>query len=215
MASYTLADKILLMSDSELRDFIKYTPEGETKNIALGEASKRGMQLRSSESASSPPTQPISVVEQKQSLPSQAFGRRDPWGKAQHVNDENAPLLYSKRAIYSFSVFFSVVFGAIMMVMNMRELKKPEGVVPTVTFSIGYLAAVICVTNYLSTRYEHDLSSSNLIALLGGALLNKMIWDKYIGDSVMYRKRGILIPTIVGIVCLGLFLIVYFSAHQA
>lgn len=129
--------------------------------------------------------------------------KKDYWGKAKQVEDEQAPLLYSKRTIYAFSALFSVLAGAILMVMNTRKLEKHDAIVPILTFAISYLALVISLVEYLESYFNKPMDNSTVFSILGGLLLTHFLWGKYIGDETQYRKRKILIPSLI---CSGLAL---------
>jgi len=131
--------------------------------------------------------------------------KKDPWGKSLQVDDEQAPLLFSKRAIYTFSFFFSVLAGAILMVLNTRNMKRHDAIVPILSFAIGYLTLAITVINLIESYFKISIPNSSIAALSGGMLLTHFLWGKYIGDETLYRKRKTLFP---GLICTG-FLIVF------
>lgn len=129
--------------------------------------------------------------------------KKDYLGKALQVEDEQAPLLYSKRTIYAFSALFSVLAGAILMVMNTRKLEKHDAIVPILTFAISYLALVISLVEYLESYFNKPIDNSTFFSIVGGLLLTHFLWGKYIGNDTQYRKRKILIPALI---CSGLAL---------
>jgi len=106
--------------------------------------------------------------------------RRDYWGKEQQADDESAPLLYSRRAIYAFSFLFSALFGAALMALNLRELKKHEGVVPTISFSIAYLATALWLETLVESHFHIEVKGGILVSSVGGWLLQRYLWNKYI-----------------------------------
>src|SRR5436189_217985 len=105
MPDYKLKDRLLLMSDGELKEFLQTSADPEVRRAALSEAKDRGIDF------SQLPSEPQgTLVLTKVNLDS-----HDRWEKSQQVQDESAPLLYSKLAIYMLSAFFSVLFGAVLM----------------------------------------------------------------------------------------------------
>ena len=47
------------------------------------------------------------------------------WWKSKNiVKDESAPLYYSKHVIDCFSIFFSTLFGAILLAINFKKINK-------------------------------------------------------------------------------------------
>jgi hypothetical protein len=204
MLASSFKDTLLLMSNRELREFLQdvsiHSPEEQ--DAAREEAKKRGIET----------TAPSVLTEPQLVLAKVDLDPDDHWGSTQQVEDVSAPLLYSKRAIYTFTFLFSVLFGAFLMVLNLRALRKPEGVVPTVSFSIGYLTTVIVVLNFLESHFKTTLSSSYLVAWAGAVLILQLIWNKYIGKEIKYRKRDILVPTIVGIAFIVGFILIIWIA---
>jgi len=182
--------------------------KGFTTRAALPEAKKRGLQLNEISKL-------LHALAAKPRQPTKVSPPQDRWGTGQHVTDEAAPILYSKRAIYTFTFFFSVIFGAGLMVINLRTLRRPEGVVPTVSFSIGFLATVFLVLDYLQSSSGTITSRGYLVSYLGSWLILKLIWDKYIGKDQKYRKRSVFFPLLVGIALIVgyLFFVTRFSTH--
>ncbi len=187
-------DKLLLMSNGELREFLQDSRNHTTEEVdaALAEAKNRGLEVGKQALESQP-------IESPPIFPKPVLDPQDRWGAAQQVTDESAPLLYSKRAIYTFTFVFSVLFGAVLLVLNLRSLKKPEGVVPTISFSIAYLVTVILVLDLLESQLKTTISSGYLVSYFGAWLILKLVWDKYIGKDTKYRKRSILAPLAISV----------------
>ena len=202
MVNSSLRDKFALMSNHELREYLEHptTSSPEALDLAFNEANSRHMEVNKA-----------APVHEKQLVVTKVdLDPHDQWGKTQQVEDKSAPLLYSKRAIYTFSFLFSVLFGGVLIVLNLRELKKPEGVVPTLSFSIAYLATVVFVLGFLESQLHISISDGFLASYLGAWLILKMVWDKYIGKDIKYRKRKLVVPTIVAIAIFALYFFVVF-----
>lgn len=58
------------------------------------------------------------------------------------VKDVNAPMYYSQKAIYNFSIFFSPLFGSILTGINISQTERREGMMEVISFGIGYTALV-------------------------------------------------------------------------
>src|SRR5689334_8818979 len=87
---------------------------------------------------------------------------------------ESVPLLYSLGAVYIFSFLSTLLFGTILMVLNLYELKKTEGILPTVIYSIVYLAPISFLINYFAMYHNfdfHDCYSMQFANLLGAILI--------------------------------------------
>ncbi|SKB62479.1 Rossmann-fold NAD(P)-binding domain-containing protein [Daejeonella lutea] len=54
------------------------------------------------------------------------------------VDDQNAPEYYSERAIYIFSALFSVLFGAALLAINLRNTRQEKGIWEVAAFGILY-----------------------------------------------------------------------------
>ncbi|MEO7990219.1 MAG: hypothetical protein ABI663_11800 [Chryseolinea sp.] len=109
------------------------------------------------------------------------------------VEDVDAPELYSPRAIWGFSVFFSVIFGAVLLASNITDRKAKW---MAIGFGIVYTAVVIVIVNLLP-----QTNSGIVIGLnAGGALiLTKLFWDKYVGAETKFRTKAIWRPLIISI----------------
>ena len=119
---------------------------------------------------------------------------RSSWDK-NAVVDGSAPALFSEKAIFGFSMFFSPLFGAALLVANLRQLGRKEGQV--ITINIGLFFAAVAI--YLFDKF-HD--STYIYAWnAGGALvLTRFIWPRSIGNELKYRKKPIWMALLVSIV---------------
>lgn len=139
------------------------------------------------------------------------------WGSDQFVVDDAAPLLYSKRTIYIFSVLFSVIFGAGLLLINTRELKKHDAIVPILSFSIGYFFGIIWIIDFLEGKFSFNLPPTPIFSVLGGLLLIEIFWRKYIGRELKFRKRPIWKPTSIGfsvVIFLLIIIAIYFNTEK-
>jgi hypothetical protein len=95
------------------------------------------------------------------------------------------PVLYSQRAITGFSLFFSVIFGAVLMMSNLKD--NPRAKWTIFAFAISYTFVSVFVLSLIGT------SSLLTIAIngFGGAILTQYFWNKYIGAETPYIARPI------------------------
>ena len=120
------------------------------------------------------------------------------------VDDSDAPLLYSQKAIYSFSLFFGVLFGSILMTLNFRKTADKKGGLTALAFGVVYTAIQLWVLSFIPRNTGLTLATS-----LGGAfILNLYFWNKFIGKETTYRKRPIWTPLILGIALAALLFLV-------
>ncbi len=100
------------------------------------------------------------------------------------------PILYSKRAIQGFTVFFSTIFGAILLMQNLKEMNKPIARNQVLVFGVSYTIASIILLNYLPKMFFVTL----LFNLLGYAILSEYFWNKNLGNQLKYKKKEIWKP---------------------
>jgi hypothetical protein len=112
------------------------------------------------------------------------------------VSEEEAVVsLYSRSAVFGFSIFFSTIFGSILLMINLRRLgEKRKG------FEILLLGIAYAILSSVLV----DLAGANLVLslvlnVLGGYLMSTYFWAKYIGLEFSHEKQSILIPLILGI----------------
>jgi len=111
------------------------------------------------------------------------------------VSEEEVVSLYSRSAVFGFSIFFSTIFGSILLMINLRRLgEKRKG------FEILLLGIAYAILSSVLV----DLAGANLVLslvlnVLGGYLMSTYFWAKYIGLEFSHEKQSILIPLILGI----------------
>ena len=125
------------------------------------------------------------------------------------VDNEDAPELYSVRVLTAFSALFSVLFGGIMMAMNLKRIKADKGIIPVLLFSFAYTAFVIAFVNWFKLR---GIGTS--LNIVGSVFLTKLYWKKYIGEELKYRSRAFWIPAIIGVALVGLILLAVISGQN-
>ena len=116
------------------------------------------------------------------------------------VTDPNAPLLYSKVAIMVFSTIFTVIFGAILLSLN---INKKNQKIYVVGFGVLFTTLAILIGNLV----PHSTSYVFLINGIGGYVLTSDFWNKYLGRETKYRTKPIWIPLVISIVITALLLV--------
>lgn len=127
------------------------------------------------------------------------------------VNAE-IPEYYSPAAILGFSIFFSVIFGGILMFSNLRRAgKKNESIAAlVVSFVIMVLSALV------AHAYQMNQWVVLLANVSGALILIEYFWKKYLGYNVLFKKKS-LIKAIVISVTISLLMavvILYFFPEQ-
>ena len=115
------------------------------------------------------------------------------------VQDESAPLLFSQKAISSFSFLVNPLLGAILLSINLKILERAIKSVPVILFALIYDIVFI----YLFSIASNSHSDPGIITVayfsLGGLIMNFYFWPKYIGKETQYRSRSIRNPLIISI----------------
>lgn len=126
---------------------------------------------------------------------SNSFGLMTRW-KVNIVTDVEAPQLFSRQVINAFSILFSVLFGGILLAINLKNIGCKRGVYVVLGYSFAYLSLMIIILNQI----EKPVSSLTLgFNLLGAIPLYNYFWWKYIGKETNYRTKPFWLPLIVGI----------------
>jgi len=123
------------------------------------------------------------------------------------TTDQEAPLLYSRFAIYAFTVFCSVFFGGVLMFLNLRKLKNKHGQVVVAIYTVLYGAIVYPVL----MQFDMRISLLNIVNILGSIPFYYIFWVKYVGKTTKYRTESVLIPSIIGAFIVALFIILIFN----
>jgi len=111
------------------------------------------------------------------------------------VSEEESVSLYSRSAVFGFSLFFSTIFGSILLMINLRRLGEKRK---------GYEILLLGIAYAILSSVLVDLAGANLVLslvlnVLGGYLMSTYFWAKYIGLEFSHEKQSILIPLILGI----------------
>lgn len=121
------------------------------------------------------------------------------------VADLDAPDYYSKRAIYCFSILFSVFFGSFMLAANCKDAQKPAWPVILFGFLYNFLTSVLL--NYLSLGLSYIFIANGV----GVLLMYELFWGRYIGGQTKYRAKSILKPSIIAGVLFTVYILFLFS----
>lgn len=194
------------LSDKELQGYLsntsKYIPEAI--EAALAELQKRGRVF--SEAELSALQTEIDARKEVAPVANEVPLVINPlWKKTQSVDDPNAPVYYSERAIYMFSIFFNVLFGTILSAINFSKTEQKKGVFEVIAFGIGYTVLMLAVLLQFP-------GNSFLIIIFNvvGAMILQLFWNKYIGKDIPYHARPIWIPLVIGLILVVLMLLSIF-----
>jgi hypothetical protein len=116
------------------------------------------------------------------------------------------PLLYSKRAIQGFTLFFSTIFGAILLMQNLKEMNKPVARNQVLVFGVAYTIASVILLNYLPKMFFVTL----LFNIFGYAILSEYFWNKNLGNQLKFKKKEIWKPLTITFVVMFFLLLLQF-----
>ncbi len=110
----------------------------------------------------------------------------------------SVPKLYSPQAIFGFTVFFSIVLGAILLCINLKRLGKIREMNTVILGSFAYFFG----GSLLLAGMAGNVIVSLLFNIGGALLLNLFFWKKYIGD-IPYERKQVWLPLLI---CLVIFI---------
>ena len=111
------------------------------------------------------------------------------------TEDPNAPELHSKRVIMVFSGLFSTIFGAVLLMYNMKQTENKTGRIQVLIFGISYTIITLLIVNLLNIGGNIAL----LFNIAGGGILSEYFWNKFIGKEFEHRKRSWVKPAIMSV----------------
>jgi hypothetical protein len=184
-----LRERMTGMSEAELAIYLdnysKYTPEAI--KLAAEELKRRGRNFSDEE------LKEIDIkIEKKTKAENEAMWTGE-WSDANIVTDLNAPLLYSKKAIRVFCLFFSTMFGAVLLSSNINDNKRKWIMIG---FGVIYTAFSIVVLSWIPSPIYPGL----LLNIGGGFGLTTTFWDNFVGKETKYRSKPIWKPLVISIV---------------
>jgi hypothetical protein len=185
-------------TDEELREHIdnreNYLPE--TVLNAVAELQRRGHEFSDEE---------LQVINEDMAARMDIAASTSPLGilndsyKNALVEDPNAYAFYSRRVIKVFTFFFGAVFGAILMAINIAKTKDTIGVLLVLVFGFG----VTVVEIGLASSANLGAAANIFFAIVNASMIDALFWNKYIGNTALYKARQYWIPLVVGLLLAG------------
>lgn len=106
------------------------------------------------------------------------------------------PKIYSHKAIWGFSVFFSAIFGAVMLMQNLKDIGKRKEANIILILSILYTVLSAIIVNLP----EKPMTGITLLVnAIGGAVLSSYYYKKYFPSENKYKKKKIWKPLIISL----------------
>lgn len=116
------------------------------------------------------------------------------------------PNLYSKKTIQGFTIFFSTIFGTVLLMSNLKEQKKPNARIQVLIFGIVYTIFSTVILNFLPRMFFITI----LFNLIGYAVLSEYFWNKNLGKDLKYRKKKIWKPLIISLLITSIYVSLFF-----
>ena len=105
------------------------------------------------------------------------------------------PFLYSKKAIQGFTIFFTTIFGAVLLMKNLKDLNKPKARIQVLAFGVSYTLLSVVLLNFLPKTFFITL----LFNFIGYAVLVEYFWNKHLGKDLEHKKKPIWQPLAISI----------------
>jgi len=132
-------------------------------------------------------------IKERESL-NQEFENPDNEEFEENEITEIPPQLYSKRVITAFSLIFSTIFGAAILMSNLKKIGEKKGRIQVLIFSILYTAGIIFTVNSASTsKFTIPLN------ILGAIILNEYFWNRYLGKDIEFEKKSWVKPALISV----------------
>jgi hypothetical protein len=125
-------------------------------------------------------------------------------------NQEEHVEIYSKMAIRGFSIFFSSIFGGVLLFINLRRAGLKSAANTVLAFAIGYTL----VASILFSMVGGNTSASLLFNLVGGIILADYFFPKYFPDNDYYPKPIWNALAVSILICTALVLIMYYTGNM-
>ncbi len=183
----TLKEILSAKTEDQLKYYLKNVDKHTSEGVrtALAELKSRNVDL---------PEDIDEQIEEKIRLKeSTNYDSLKGWNK-NVIKDIDAPEYYSQTAIYVFSILFSVLFGAVMMAINLKNAGERWGT--PIFFGLLFTFGQINLAQFIP---HPSLGISLIINAVGVTIMYQLFWNKGIGKDTKYRAKPIWIPLIIGI----------------
>jgi hypothetical protein len=112
--------------------------------------------------------------------------------------------IYSKKAIWGFSVFFTPIFGGVLLMQNLFDIgKRKEG------YRVLIMAIILSAAIYgiLFTVPKQSTGLTFLLNGAGGYVLSEVFFPKYFPSKDQYLTKAIWKPLIISLIIILPFLL--------
>jgi hypothetical protein len=132
---------------------------------------------------------------------------KNEWQEEQQDNTELTPM-HSKLVIRVFSILFSPIFGAVLMMYNLRQIKEEKGRQIVLLFGILFTLGVMI----LVSSFPFSSNVTFVLNIIGAMVISEVFWNKYIGSDYQHGKRSWVKPLLISLLISLPFAILTFMA---
>jgi hypothetical protein len=187
-------------SDEELHYCIdnreKYLPENV--EVALAELKSRGAEF--SEEEIKAINEDLEAHRELATASNSGMGFFNSSFNNNIVDDPDAYNFYSRRIVKVFTFFFGVLFGSIMLAINIGKTKNKTGVI--VVLAYGLVVTVVEIL--LGQQTKNSSSLAVIFGFFNAYTIDYFFWNRYLGNGTFYRTKSYWIPLVIGIVMVAL-----------
>ncbi|MDR3652274.1 MAG: hypothetical protein P4L34_04805 [Paludibacter sp.] len=134
----------------------------------------------------------------------------EPYDETEHM--EENPTIYSRKAIWGFSILFSPIFGAVLLMEDLKDIGKKKAANTVLILSIVYTIVTYIIVNIPEESISALTIGCNFV---GGYALSEHFFKLYIPQGENYPKKKIWKPLIISIIItLPLVLAVIYSLNM-
>jgi hypothetical protein len=123
------------------------------------------------------------------------------------IVDCELPQLYSKRAILICTSLCSVLLGGILFALNLKVIKKSNQIHSILIFYVAFVFVDSMLTRMFGGLF--GLIVFFPLNIVGGIVLSTVFWDKYIGDSLHYEPKSVLVPVLLNVLVCILLIVIF------
>lgn len=116
------------------------------------------------------------------------------------------PILYSKKAVQGFTIFFGPLFGAVLLMFNLKVINKPKARIQVLVFGIGYTLLAFVGLNYLPKTFFISL----IFNVIGYVILVEYFWNQNLGKELQHTTKEITKPLVISLLILALIIFLQF-----
>ncbi|WP_026775928.1 hypothetical protein [Polaribacter sp. Hel_I_88] len=150
----------------------------------------------------------IAVIPTKETSIQNDALKKTTLNKENPFEDFEQPTLYSKKAILGFSLFFSTIFGVVLLMYNLKVMNKQKERTQVLVFGILYMILSYALLEVLPKIYFITL----IFNFIGYGILVEYFWSKSLGKDLQHEKKSITKPLVISLLITVFFVLLIFVA---